>query len=149
VNQRLALSKILAVALSAGICGLLLIGLPLSVNAGTEIETIYFSSIIGMVAAIFGVVVGFPAILIVDAVLPHAKFRHVALGAFCAVLAWLIVEGAFARDAWNNIWASSTFWIERAPRRLAVFAVIGLLAGILYSLIWPSLLRKRTAAKDR
>jgi len=54
-----------------------------------------------------------------------------------------------ARDAWNNIWASSTFWIERAPRRLAAFATIGLLAGILYSFIWPSLLRKLTAAKDR
>lgn len=148
MNQRIALSKLLAVALSAGICGLLLIGLPLSVNAGTALQTVIFSSIIGMAAAAFGVVLGFPAILIVDALLPHAKFRHLALGAFCAVLAWLVVEGAFARGAWNNIWASSNFWLEHAPRRLAAFAIIGLLAGLLYAVIWPRLLRKLTAVED-
>lgn len=147
MNQRLALSKILAVALCAGICGSLLIGLPLSINIGTALETVYFSSIIGMVAAAFGAVLGFPAILFVDAFLPNVKFRHVALGAFCAVIAWLVIEGAFARDAWNNIWTSSNFSLERAPKRFAAFAIIGLLSGLLYAFIWPRLLRKLTTGR--
>jgi len=141
VNPRIALSKILAVALSAGIAGALLIGAPLGVTAGTALESIYFSSIIGIVAAVFGVILGFPAILTADAFFPHAKLRHVALGAVCAVLAWLVVEGAFARGAWNNIWASGSFWLNWAPKRVAAFVVIGLVGGVLYTLIWPRLLR--------
>lgn len=147
MNQRIAFSKILAVGLSTGICGSLLIGLPLSINIGTALETVCFSLITGMVAAAFGVVLGFPAILFVDALLPNVKFRHVALGAFCAALAWLVVEGAFARDAWSNIWTSSNFWLERAPRRFAAFAIIGLLSGLLYAFIWPRLRRKLTAGR--
>lgn len=149
VNQRVTLSKILAVALSAGITGALLIGVPFSVTAGTALETVYFSSIIGIVAAVFGVILGFPAILAADAFFPHAKRRHVALGAVCAVLAWLVVEGAFARGAWNNIWASSSFWLNWAPKRVAAFVIIGLVAGVLYMLIWPRLLRALTRREQK
>lgn len=141
MDQRIALSKILAVALSAGIAGALLIGVPFSVAAGTALETVCFSSIIGIVAAAVGVILGFPAILTADAFFPHAKLRHVALGAVCSVLAWLVVEGAFARGAWNNIWASNSFWLKWAPKRVAAFLVIGLVAGVLYTIIWPRLLQ--------
>jgi hypothetical protein len=145
MNERLALSKVLSVALSSAVSASLLIGFPLSVMAGTIIETMIFTSIVGAVAAVLGVVLGFPVILVSDHFFPRIKFRHIAVAPVCAVMAWLVVEGAFSRDGWSRIWGGGSFWLEWAPKRLAVVVAVGLLAGLLYTAIWPRLRRKLRA----
>lgn len=151
MNERVALAKLVSVMLGSALSAAVLVGLPLSaavlvglpsgVASGDVVGVVMFTSVIAVVAAVLGAFLGFPAILVVDKVFPDSRLRHIFLAPFCAVFAWLVIEGGFARGGWDQIWASSFFWTEWAPRRMAAVVVIGLLAGTFYTVIWPRMRR--------
>ncbi len=85
-----------------------------------------------IIGAVIGLIVGCPLVCLIDGMFERWRFRHVIFGAVGAVLGWLLMEGAFASGAWDAIWTSRTFWMTWAPRRIAVFSIIGLLSGLLY-----------------
>lgn len=137
MSERVILAKLASAMLGAALSAVLLVGLPLGMPSGTVVEGLIFTSIVALVAAVLGALLGLPAILIVDKLRPASRFRHIIVAPFCSVLAWLVIEGAFSRDGWQRIWSSGSFWIDWAPRRVAVAISIGLLTGIIYTIIWP------------
>lgn len=144
MSERVILAKLISAVLGAALSAVLLVGLPLGIPSGTVAEGLIFISIVALVAAVLGAFLGLPAIIIVDKLLPDLRFRHIIVAPFCSVLGWLVIEGAFAREGWHRIWTSGSFWIDWAPRRVAVAILIGLLTGIIYTIIWP---RARRALK--
>ncbi|WP_237707447.1 hypothetical protein, partial [Xanthomonas oryzae] len=54
---------------------------------------------------------------------------------FGALFGWLLLEGAFAKNAWNAIWTSSIFWLKYAPGKVFAYSSIGLLSGLIYTVV--------------
>ena len=82
----------------------------------------------GWIATIVGTIVGLPIILlIVDRKFSGYRFRYIIAGGICALVCLLLFV-AFVPGAKNTTWASSISWIA-----VAVFLVIGLLAGVIYT----------------
>ena len=71
--------------------------------------------------------------LLVDWKLSNFKCRYILGAIFGAILGWLLLEGAFARNAWNSIWASSIFWFKYAPGKIFAYSSMGLLSGLIYT----------------
>ena len=130
-------AKLVSVMVGSAVSVAAIVGLPLGVTSGTVVEGLVFASIVSFVAAIFGAFIGLPSIMFVDRLLPAYRLRHIFIAPFCSVFAWLAIEGAFSRDGWHRIWSSSGFWIDWAPRRMVAVVIIGLLAGGVYTVIWP------------
>lgn len=138
--ERIAFSKLVSVVLASALSAIILVGLPLGMAVGTVVEGAIFASLAVVVGVVLGALIGFPAVLMIDKLFPRSRHRHVLLAPVCAVLAWLVIEGAFARGAWHQIWTSSSFWSDWAPRRMAAAIVLGLVAGGLYTIICPRVL---------
>ncbi|QBG89848.1 hypothetical protein EYC54_22280 [Xanthomonas oryzae] len=96
-------------------------------------DIIGFSIFFGLIGAFFGVLVGCPIVLLVDWKLSRSKYRYIFSAMLGALLGWLLLEGAFARNAWNSIWASSIFWFKYAPGKIFAYSSIGLLSGLIYT----------------
>lgn len=141
MRERVILAKLVSAMLGAALSAVLLVGLPLGIPSGTVVEGLIFTSIVALVATVSGGLLGLPAILIVDKLFPDSKLRHIIVAPFCSVFAWLVIEGAFSREGWHRIWASGSFWIDWAPRRVAIAILIGLLTGAIYTIIWPQVRR--------
>ncbi|WP_133125714.1 hypothetical protein [Xanthomonas prunicola] len=99
-------------------------------------KTNAFESIVffGIFGGIMGAVVGCPMIILVEWKGSRLPFKYVLSAIFCAIFGWLLIDGAFAKGALINIWGSSHFWLELAPRRFFLYSLIGLISGLLYTL---------------
>ncbi|MEC5080669.1 hypothetical protein [Xanthomonas oryzae] len=86
-----------------------------------------------LISAIVGSIVGCPLVIVVDWKWSNFRSRYVVSAVVGAILGWLLLEGAFAKGAWNNLWTDSYFWHKLAPRRVMLFSAIGLLSGLLYT----------------
>ncbi|MER0783928.1 hypothetical protein AAA534_14470 [Pseudomonas aeruginosa] len=94
-----------------------------------EVALIFFT-----IGAVISLIVGVPLLLLLEWRFHRYRLRYVVGGLVCSLLGWLIFEGAFFPGAWEKIWTSSFFWNQWAPRRAAVFSVIGLCAGTAYTI---------------
>ena len=137
MSDRGVFAKLVSVMVGSAVSVATLVGLPLGMTSGTVVEGLVFASIVSFVAATFGAFIGLPAIMLIDWMLPGCRLRHIFIAPFCSVFVWLVIEGAFSRGGWGRIWASSSFWIDWAPRRVVAVIIIGLLAGGIYTVIWP------------
>jgi len=83
--------------------------------------------------AILSMIIGWPLYAIVEWGFHKYKYRYIWSGWVCALLAWLLVEGAFFRGGWLSVWTNKSFWLDWAPSRIFVFSVIGLTCGVIYT----------------
>ncbi|WP_207306977.1 hypothetical protein [Xanthomonas oryzae] len=128
------LLRMIAVPACAGIssaCFFLipLIGSDYPYDGGRLGALVFFAIFGGMM----GFIVGCPIILFVDWKWRQYRFRYVVSALLGAILGWLLLDGAFAKNAWINIWSSKYFWFEVAPKRLLGYSIIGLASGLLYT----------------
>jgi len=86
--------------------------------------------------------VGWPLLAILEWGFRRYRLRYVFGGIACALLTWLLLDGAFFPSAWKKIWTSAYFWTEWAPRRIIFFSLIGLSGGVLYTAIVAAINRK-------
>ncbi|QBG97663.1 hypothetical protein EYC55_22960 [Xanthomonas oryzae] len=121
-----------AVPLSSGIASVIFFSRPIS-SVYSDFAVIFGG--FGLIGAIIGFLIGCPIVLLVDWRWSRFKCRYVVAAVFGALFGWLLLEGAFAKNAWKVIWTSAYFWLEYAPRRISTYSFIGLLSGLIYTFI--------------
>ncbi|MBN6152549.1 hypothetical protein JR065_19630 [Xanthomonas sp. AmX2] len=128
------LLRLAAVPVSSGISAALFFMVPYMWGSGTFGEaSLGGIFLLSAIAVIMGFIVGCPIVLLVDWKWSRYQYRYVIAAVFSALGGWLLLEGAFAKNAWNVIWTSTYFWSELAPRRILIFSAIGLLSGLIYT----------------
>jgi len=95
-----------------------------------------------IIGSILTMIVGWPLLALLEWKFHCCRLRYVLGGLVCSLLAWLLIDGAFFPGAWEEIWTSSYFWTEWAPRRMVFFSLLGLGAGAFYTGIVAAINRK-------
>lgn len=127
-------ARMLAVPLSTAVASCMFFLIPVMSSSGTSVHgALPVLGIFLIIGAIIGLIVGCPLVLLVDGIFPRWRLRYIVFGAAGALVGWLVLDGGFARGAWEAIWSNPNFWVDWAPRRLILFSLIGVMSGLLYT----------------
>ncbi|MCC5069416.1 hypothetical protein [Xanthomonas campestris] len=83
--------------------------------------------------SIMGAFIGCPLIILVDWKWSKLPCRYVVSAMLGSIFGWLLLDGAFVKGAWVNVWASGYFWSELMPKRLFGYSAIGFISGLFYT----------------
>ena len=112
-----------------------LIWIPALISSGAEpgewVAPIYFL----LIGAAVSAVIGLPILFAVDCFLA-TKWRYVIDGGAYGLVFWTLMDAPIFPKDWHMLLESS-FWIDYAPRRVAIWISFGMLVGVAYTgIVW-------------
>jgi len=132
MKMSVLLMKLLALSLSCGLACVVFFSV-YALLSNREFDSFVAMPIFFVIGSVFGGLVGLPVVLLVDWKLSNWRYRYIVIGPFCALAAWLVLEGAFGRGAWEQIWVNQYFWLDWAPKRVVGYMTIGLLSAVIFT----------------
>lgn len=125
----------IVVLLTTGGLAASLIWIPALVSANAEPSEWVGLAYFFLIGVVVSTIIGLPLLFAVDSFLA-TRWRYVIGGAIYGLVFWILMDAPVFPKDWHLL-AHSRFWVEYAPRRVAIWTAFGALVGVIYSgVLW-------------
>jgi hypothetical protein len=112
-----------------------LIWIPALISANAEPSEWFGLVYFFLIGVVVSAIIGLPLLFVIDRFLV-TTWRYVIGGAAYGLVFWVLMDAPIFPKDWHRL-ATSTFWLDYAPRRVALWVAFGAIVGALYTgILW-------------